>query len=272
MKLFINSNCPQEQIFVFDLLATATGLYKVADVVLDASKSKHICFSLNTPYMVMLSSFTEKINEESITVGIDKFYRNKQISGIYLNDKCDEFMKNSLNHLYPIESASSLDLEKEFELENISMNDVITLREFLQIGISPPFFIRFPYTKEKVFLNSEGKIIYEDKSFNLNEKDLRKIVNLFLKKKFFLRDLQEDFFEAIKQSVTPIYFDKNIDIFNKKVTTEGIVKYKQRFIKFLKDIGEEIKNDKYLGFNKNALSLLDIIAKNKEQFNDFLSK
>lgn len=269
MKIYIKNNCPQEKIFYFDFLSTTIGLYDVADVVLDATKSKYVYFSLNAPYWVMISSYTNSINDELLTIGLEKYYNEKQILGVCLKDRNNDFLKNSLNRLYPTEVFESLDLNKTFNIDNISMNDVMILREFLQIGIPSPFYIRFPRLGSKITLNEEGKLLYQNRLFDLNIDNLNQITNHCLQEK--IKNCSNVSFDFTEQKPTPIYFDKSIYLFNDVISAEKIIAYKNNYIKFLQKIHSKEKSKKYLSTNKNALLLLELINENKSAFDLFVS-
>lgn len=267
MRIFINSNCPQEQIFLFDMLATATGLYKMADVVLDASESNNIVYPLNTTFTLLLGSSSGGIDGESLPVGLADFYKKGQIIGVCLKDECKEFVRFSLNQFYPLDTFSALNLKKEIKDENISRNDVLILREFLKLGVTQPFYVKIPHHSEVLVLNEEGVLSYTDnESLELTAKNLNDFIEYSREQEKLSDNRCSELFDMLNNNITPVYFDSNIDIFNEVVTPELMVDYKKRFNEYLKGIANDKDKKKYLGFNKNALLLYDIIESNQELF------
>lgn len=255
------------------MLATAAGLYKISDVVLDASESNNICFPLNTSYTLVLSSLTAGIEDPSLADGLEEFYQKKQVLGVCLKDNCEAFMKQALNHFYPVDSYNALDLLKEFSLDNLSRNDIFLLREFLQIGVYPPFYINLPRISEVLILNENGSLLYGEKEIlNPSLKDLTEFITYAIEKETILDIEYANLISDLNKEITPVYFDKNIDIFNKNVTSEIIINYKKRFINYFKQLFKEKQQHRYLGFNKNALVFADIVDGNKDLFNRFLEQ
>lgn len=267
MRVFIDSNCPEKQLYIFDMLATATGLYKIADVVLDASESKHICLPLNTSYTLLLSSQTAGIEDPTLASGLEEFYKNKQILGICLKDKCEAFMRHALNKFYPVDTFSALSLNKEVTFDNISRNDTLLLREQLKIGIRPPFYVKLPRRSEVLILNAEGVVSYMDKEvFDLSAECLNEFIASSIELEKISDEQCSKCFDMLNEDITPIYFDSNIDIFNETVTPELVINYKKKLVDFFKKVANQKEYQSYLGLNKNALLLADMINSNRELF------
>lgn len=255
------------------MLATATDLYKIADVVLDASESKNICLPLNTSYTVLLSSNTCGIQDPTLASGLEEFHKNQQIIGVCLKDKCEDFIKHTLNKLYPVETLDALSLNKEISFDNISRNDVAILREYLKLGIEPPFYVKIPRRSETLTLNAEGMLIYENKKiFELSVNGINEFIASSIELEKKINEQYIKLFDMLNEDITPVYFDSNIDIFNKVVTPDLIIDYKKKLADFFKKVANEKECQSYLGFNKNAILLVDIINSNKELFDRIYKK
>lgn len=250
------------------MLASATGLYRMADVVLDASESKNICLPLNTSYTLLISSQSAGIEDQTLVSGLAGFHKEKQVTGVVLKDKCEAFMSKTLNYMYPIDNFSALDLKKEFDSENISRSDCLILRELMKVGIHPPFYVRVPHRSELLTLNVDGSMSFDGKdSFDYTAETINDFISSSLEKEKITNIQCSEMFDLLNEGLTPVYFDENVDIFNEIVTAELIIEYKKKLISYIMKMLNEKDYQSYLGTNKNTLMLFDMVNTNRDVLN-----